>query len=378
MFATPSIRPPKSPGLPLMAPPKPLRPASLRYYSFDSASNGLQNFFAQGHSISGLYTFFADSTFFNQKSELSVYAPTPSYGNLTDQLGHQYLSRDVMIYRILNFTYTDPTYSAAGTSISLGSYFGSVDGAHGLSPASPMSSHERMQILENIFIEESNNGTFMAKWLKTETNWLDKSVVNSGMIAATLKNISTAYSAGLMLLGSAQSQGILGDIATSLMPYTDTNGIIVHPECLPKIGSQILAGEITEWMDIKWQQLVTGSNSLSYLDSGVVISNALLASDEAAYCPDLYGYDSTSKLYKHTNLYGTYDAATSSYGFDLLNSLAFLNMTSGNLALSAAGVSSANLTDAKTGLEIAAAYQSNAAAKAFSNLSYLSAIYAAM
>lgn len=361
-----------TPGITSWSTPEP------SYYSFDSASNGLQNFFAQGHSISGLYTFFADSTFFNQKSELSVYAPTPSYGNLTDQLGHQYLSRDVMIYRILNFTYTDPTYSAAGTSISLGSYFGSVDGAHGLSPASPMSSHERMQILENIFIEESNNGTFMAKWLKTETNWLDKSVVNSGMIAATLKNISTAYSAGLMLLGSAQSQGILGDIATSLMPYTDTNGIIVHPECLPKIGSQILAGEITEWMDIKWQQLVTGSNSLSYLDSGVVISNALLASDEAAYCPDLYGYDSTSKLYKHTNLYGTYDAATSSYGFDLLNSLAFLNMTSGNLALSAAGVSSANLTDAKTGLEIAAAYQSNAAAKAFSNLSYLSDIYAAM
>ena len=277
------------------------------YFSFDD-THTLQNFFNDGHSIEGIYRFFTDCSYYNNTNDLTD-------GSFT------YQSRDVMMHSILSYTYSDSTFPS-GVAVSLSSNLGGTRKAGDLSNV--LTSHRRMEILEGLFDDESSNGTFTNKWLTAETSWLDKCVVDAGMLQASLDAFytyqsgtdsyiysgdQTTYSAALALMSNATNSVKLNALMSSL--FANPN----HPECVPQIGSHILAGQFTEWMNLRYEYLVatyasvfqTYQNTVYGTTTKDVTTSAILSSGqtEATYCPDLYSYYSsaTSFPYKFTNLY---------------------------------------------------------------------------
>jgi hypothetical protein len=345
------------------------------YFSFDDTHN-LQNFFSAGHSIEGIYRFVTDCGYYNNSNDLSD-------GTYT------YQSRDVMIHSILNYTYTDSNF-ATGVPVSLSSNIGGTRKAGGLTNV--LTSHRRMEILEGIFDDESSNGTFTSKWLTAETSWLDKSVVDAGMLQASLDVFYTydsstdsypysgnqsAYSAMMTLVSNSTNAAKLSTLMTSLFPAPN------HSECVSQIGSHILAGQFTEWMDLRYQYLAatyasvfqTYQNTLYSTSTKDVTPSAILSSgqSEATYCPDLYSYyaSASSFPYKFTNLYAN-NYALMQASNESVQVVAGLNgYSSKSAAEQTAAKADANFAFS----DFASLAGASSSAKAFIDLLYLADLY---
>ncbi|OPZ35674.1 MAG: hypothetical protein BWY98_00664 [Tenericutes bacterium ADurb.BinA155] len=345
------------------------------YFSFDDTHN-LQNFFNDGHSVEGVYRFMTDCGFYHNVNVLGE-------GTVT------YESRDVMMHSFLNYTYTDSNFPS-GVSVSLCSNVGGTRKASDLSNV--LTSHQRMQILEQLFSDESSNGTFTAKWLKAETNWLDKCVVDAGMLQASLDAFYTynsvtdsydysgtqlAYSAALVLMSNSTNSAKLGTLLTSLFP--DPN----HSECVSQLGSHILAGQFTEWMDLRYQYLdltyasvfQTYQNTVYGTTTKDVTTSAILSSGqtELTYCPNLYSYyaSATTFPYKFTNLYANNYALMTATD-EAVQVVAGLN---GYSSKTAAEQTAAKADTNYAFGDYASLSASSTNAKSFINLLYLSDLY---
>ena len=244
-----------------------------KYFSFDDA-NGLQSYFSSGHSTNGILKFFLDCDYYTKLSYTSS--------------GYDFLSRDVTIYNFFSYQYSDSSNPALAAGVKLGSNIGGVNGVGDLSYT--LSTHQKISELEKIFDSESTNGIVSAKWIQTESDWIDENLVDAGLFQSALSNVGVvSYPVMLRVLGLSENVAKMDSLMSSLVPDPSS------PTYVSKLGSHILAGQLTTMNYLRWNYLSDSSNFVS--PSGATISHdsvfgAGVAADEVV--PDLYGPSETT------------------------------------------------------------------------------------
>lgn len=242
--------------------------SSGKYFSFDDA-NGLQTFFSTGHSTNGILKFFLDCDYYTKLSYSSS--------------GYSFLSRDVTLFNFFSYKYSDPTNPALNTEVKLGSNIGGISGTGDLSYV--LTSHQKISELEKIFQSESASGIVSARWIKTESEWIDENLVSAGLLQSALSNVGPlSYPIMLRVLGLPANAVKLSNLMDSLVPDP------AAPSYVSRLGSHILAGQLTTMNYLRWTNLSDSSNFVSpsgttidhdhVFGAGVSLSSAV---------PNLYG-----------------------------------------------------------------------------------------